>query len=116
MDYVSGSAFKMDECFIKIETEEVDYKEILPIWMCTQVLLITVLRNLSELAFQCLPQFPIPTLDAPFTLKTKSTTLDAPFTLKTKSTISRRIYTLKLKIINIFLMNKNVQLKVCRYI
>lgn len=103
MDYVSGSAFKMDECFIKIETEEVDYKEILPIWMCTQVLLITVLRNLSEVAFQFLPQFPIPTLDA-------------PFTLKTKSTISSRIYTLKLKIINIFLMNKNVQLKVCRYI
>lgn len=52
MDYVSGSAFKMGNHFIRIEIDEVDYIEILSIWMCNQTLLITVIRQPSEPAFK----------------------------------------------------------------
>ena len=34
MDYVYKSTFEMGDFFIRIKTEEVDYAEILPTWMC----------------------------------------------------------------------------------
>lgn len=56
-----------------LKTEEVDYIENWTNWMCTQALLVTVIRNLSKQAFWSLSRFPILTLNAPVTLKTKKT-------------------------------------------
>jgi len=71
MDYVSKSTFKMGNHFIRIEPKKVDYIENELDWIFTQALLVSVKRNLSEIAFQCLSRFPILTSDIPVTLKTK---------------------------------------------
>lgn len=71
MDYISWSTFKMGDRFINIESNEVKYTTNLPDWLCTQALLVIVSRNLFEIAFQRLSQFPILTPDARVTLKAK---------------------------------------------
>ena len=78
MDYVSASAFKMGNCFIRIETKKFDYADNKSDLMCKKGLLIIVERNLFEPAFQFLSRFPIPTPNAPVTLKTKQNNLSLP--------------------------------------
>ena len=52
-----------------------------------QALLVTFTRNLSKLAFQRLWQFPISTLDAPITLKTKLRVTSRISTLSSKTSL-----------------------------